>query len=52
MPKSNQAGGFGEPSYLAYRECVYLLVIFQPSAFEHPDRVTKPEIYTEKWLMV
>ena len=45
MPKFSQAGRFGEPSYLVYSECVHLLVIFQPSAFEHPERVAKPELY-------
>ena len=49
MPRYHQAGGFGEPSYLVYSECVYLLFIFQPSTFERPERVTRPETYTEKW---
>ena len=45
MPRYHQVGGFGEPLYLVYSECVYLLLIFQPSTFERPERVTRPE----KW---
>ena len=50
MPRYHQVGGFGEPLYLVYSECVYSLLIFQPSTFEHPECVTRPETYTEKWL--
>jgi len=50
VPRYDLADGFGEPSYLVYSECVHLLLIFQPSACEPPERLENPDVYVEKWF--